>query len=118
MNIRVSHHPKGLWTIILTEIWVAFSFYLTMGILPLFLRATDKGGMGMNNAMSIDIIGTYIAFIYLSPFIGGLIADRIFGSRKSIFLGGLLLIVGYFLLGLAKNNSTLYFSLICIIIGG
>jgi proton-dependent oligopeptide transporter, POT family len=110
-------HPRGLYVLFFTEMWERFGFYLMIGILPLFLRATDKGGKGMDNALSIDIVGTYVALVYLTPFIGGLLADRYLGYRKSIFIGGSFMALGYLLLGINGSNMLLYISLACVIIG-
>src|SRR6476469_3321039 len=94
-------HPRGLYVLFFTEMWERFGYYLMVGILLLFLRDTvSHGGKGMDNALSTDIVGTYVALVYLTPFIGGLIADRFLGYRKSIFLGGALMALGYFLLAI------------------
>ena len=111
-------HPRGLYVLFFTEMWERFGFYLMIGILPLFLRATDKGGRGMDNALSIDVVGTYVALVYLTPFLGGLLADRYLGYRKSIFIGGSLMALGYLLLGIPGSSNTLLFtSLGCVIVG-
>lgn len=110
-------HPKGLYVLFFTEMWERFGFYLMIGILPLFLRATDKGGKGLDVALSIDIVGTYVALVYLTPFIGGLLADRFLGYRKSIFIGGALMALGYMLLGINGNNTLLFAALGCVIVG-
>ena len=70
----------------------------------------------MPRAMGADIVGTFIALVYLTPFIGGLIADRYLGYIKSIFLGGSLMAAGYLLLAF-PDNITMYIGLGCIIIG-
>ena len=77
---------------------------------------TTTGGKGLPRAMGADIVGTFIALVYLTPFIGGLIADRYLGYIKSIFLGGSLMAAGYLLLAL-PDNITMYIGLGCIIIG-
>lgn len=110
-------HPRGLYVLFFTEMWERFGFYLMIGILPLFLRATDKGGRGMDNALSIDVVGSYVALVYLTPFLGGLLADRYLGYRKSIFIGGTLMALGYLLLGIPGNNTLLFVSLGCVIVG-
>lgn len=108
-------HPKALPYLFLSEMWERFGFYLMLGILYLYMRDTD-GGLGMDNATAADIFGTYIALVYLTPFIGGLLADRKLGYRTSITLGGILMGVGY--LGLAIPGITaFYISLFLIIIG-
>ncbi len=116
-KIKTAKHPKGLYVLFFTEMWERFGFYLMIGILPLFLRATDKGGKGMDNALSIDIVGTYVALVYLTPFIGGLIADRYLGYRKSIFFGGALMALGYLILGISGSNTLLFAGLGLVIIG-
>lgn len=115
--IKNAKHPKGLYVLFFTEMWERFGFYLMIGILPLFLRATDKGGKGLDNALSIDIVGTYVALVYLTPFIGGLLADRFLGYRKSIYIGGGLMALGYMLLGINGSNTLLFASLGCVIVG-
>ncbi len=113
-----SRHPRGLYVLFFTEMWERFGFYLMVGILLLFLRDTiSHGGKGMDNALSTDIVGTYVALVYLTPFIGGLVADRFLGYRKAILLGGSLMALGYFLLAVPGSNVLLYSSLLLIIIG-
>ena len=116
-QIKTAKHPRGLYVLFFTEMWERFGFYLMIGILPLFLRATDKGGKGMDNALSIDIVGTYVALVYLTPFIGGLIADRYLGYRKSIFIGGALMALGYLVIGIPGSNALLFTGLGLVIIG-
>lgn len=99
-----------------TEMWERFGYYLMVGILLLYLTNTTTGGKGLSRAMGVDVVGTFIALVYLTPFIGGLIADRYLGYIKSIFLGGSLMAAGY--LGLALPGDTaMYVSLGLIIIG-
>ena len=116
-QLKSAKHPRGLYVLFFTEMWERFGFYLMIGILPLFLRATDKGGRAMNNALSIDIVGTYVALVYLTPFIGGLLADRYIGYRKSIFIGGALMALGYLIIGIPGSNTLLFAGLGCVIVG-
>ena len=70
-------HPRGLYVLFFTEMWERFGYYLMIGIFFLYLTDTvGHGGSGLDNAAAISIVGTYVALIYLTPFIGGLIADR------------------------------------------
>lgn len=110
-------HPKGLWVLFLTEMWERFGYYLMLGIFALFmLDSWENGGMGFTGAQKSDIYGTYIGLVYLTPFIGGLLADRLLGYRLSIIIGGLLMSAGY--LGLSLHTtSTFYVSLLLIIVG-
>ncbi len=97
--------------------WERFGFYLIIGIFSLYmLDSVENGGMGFSAAKKSDIYGTYIGLVYLTPFIGGLLADRILGYRKSIVIGGLLMAAGY--LGLSvPGESLFYVSLLLIILG-
>ena len=113
---QTGKHPKGLYVLFFTEMWERFGYYLMVGILLLYLTNSTTGGKGLTRAMGVDVVGTFIALVYLTPFIGGLIADRYLGYIKSIFLGGSLMAAGY--LGLAlPGNTAMFASLGCIIIG-
>lgn len=111
----ISKHPKGLYVLFFTEMWERFGYYLMVGIFLLYLKDTD--GKGMDTRTAIDIVGSYIALVYLSPFIGGMIADRYIGYLKAIFIGGALMAVGYFGLSIPGNDTIMYLSLLTIIIG-
>lgn len=110
-------HPKGLYVLFFTEMWERFGYYLMLGIFSLYmLDSAENGGMGFDPAKKSDIYGTYLGLVYLTPFIGGLLADRILGFRRSIVIGSLLMAGGY--LGLAvPGEGTFYISLLLIILG-
>jgi len=112
-------HPKGLMILFFTEMWERFGFYLLIGIFFLYMTASKDSefpGMGFSGLKASDIYGSYLALVYLTPFIGGLLADRYLGYRLSITIGGLLFSAGYF--GLAIHNETaFYISLLLIIMG-
>ncbi len=110
-------HPKGLYVLFFTEMWERFGYYLMIGIFSLYMvDAWENGGMGFTAIKKSDIYGTYIGLVYLTPFIGGLLADRLLGYRRSIFIGGSLMAAGYF--GLSIHNETAFFiSLLLIILG-
>lgn len=109
-------HPRSLYVLFMTEMWERFAYYLMVGILLLYLIDQKAGGKGMSEKMGADVVGTFIALVYLTPFIGGLIADRYLGYIKSIFIGGALMAAGYFGLAL-PGNTALYVSLGLIIVG-
>ncbi len=97
--------------------WERFGYYLMLGIFVLYMvDPTATGGKGFTFAKASDIYGTYIALVYLTPFIGGLLADRLLGYRLAISIGGCLMGIGY--IGLALPGNTAFFiSLLLIILG-
>ena len=110
------NHPRGLVILFFTEMWERFGYYLMLGIFFLYMTDTDSGGMAFGNAKASDILGTYLALVYLTPFLGGLLADRVLGYRRAILLGGSLMAVGY--LGLAiPGENAFWISLFLIIMG-
>jgi proton-dependent oligopeptide transporter, POT family len=111
---QLGKHPKGLMVLFFTEMWERFGYYLMVGIL--FLYLTNSTGKGLPRAMGADVVGTFIALVYLTPFIGGLIADRYLGYIRSIFLGGSLMAIGYLTLTL-PGDYTMYIAMGCIIVG-
>jgi len=117
MTATTARHPSGLPFLFFTEMWERFGYYLMIGIFQLYLTdSVTTGGMGMDRKDAADIYGTFIALVFLTPFLGGLLADRVLGYSKSIFLGGTLMGLGY--LGLAIPGTTsFYISLALIIIG-
>lgn len=110
-------HPKGLWFLFGTEMWERFGYYLMLGIFSLYMiDGWNNGGMGFDAAKKSDIYGTYLGLVYLTPFIGGLLADRVLGYRKSIVMGGLMMACGYFLLSI-HDVTTFFTGLAFIILG-
>src|SRR5207253_6060805 len=106
----------GLVTLFTTEMWERFGFYLLLGILPLYLEDSQKGGLGWNDEEAAVLIGTYIALVYFTPFIGGLVADRLLGCRKTIIIGGVLMMLGYFTIAI-PGETTVYLGLGLVILG-
>jgi POT family proton-dependent oligopeptide transporter len=117
MSDSIAKHPRGLWILFLTEMWERFGYYLMLGIFSLYmLDSWENGGMGFLSATKSDVYGTYIGLVYLTPFIGGLLADRILGYRLSILIGGVLMSAGYFALSI-HSTQTFYIALLLIIVG-
>jgi POT family proton-dependent oligopeptide transporter len=113
-------HPRGLMVLFFTEMWERFGYYLMLGIFTLYMIAPESAtfpGLGMSNMGAADIYGTYLALVYLTPFFGGLIADRFLGYRKSIYIGGLFMAAGYFCLAIPNSMLAFYSALLLIIIG-
>lgn len=87
-----------------------------LGIFTLYMMDTEKGGLGFDRKTAFDIFGTYIALVYLTPFLGGLLADRVMGCVKAVTLGGILMGIGYLMLAI-KGMAFFYTALLIIIIG-
>ncbi|HMW75365.1 MAG TPA: peptide MFS transporter [Saprospiraceae bacterium] len=114
--MKSGKHPKALPYLFFTEMWERFGYYLMIGIFVLYLTDIDKGGFGMSRATAADIYGTFIAFVYLTPFIGGFLADQKIGYVRAVFIGGTMMGLGY--IGLAIHELwSFYVSLALIIIG-
>jgi proton-dependent oligopeptide transporter, POT family len=108
-------HPKALPFLFFSEMWERFGYYLMIGIFTLYLK-DSVDGFNMDEKDSASLYGTFIALVFFTPFLGGLIADRYLGYRRSIVLGGLLMGVGYCTMGI-HNETMLYVSMALVIIG-
>lgn len=108
-------HPKALPFLFFSEMWERFGYYLMIGIFTFYLKDATAG-FNMDEKDSASLYGTFIALVFFTPFLGGLIADRYLGYRKSIILGGLLMGLGYCLMGI-HNIQMLYLSMAFVIIG-
>ncbi|MES2629309.1 MAG: peptide MFS transporter, partial [Bacteroidota bacterium] len=108
-------HPKALPYLFFSEMWERFGYYLMIGIFTLYLKDVETG-FAMSEAESADLYGTFIALVFLTPFLGGLIADRYLGYRKSIVLGGLMMGAGYCMMGV-HNLPVLYLAMTLVIMG-
>ncbi len=109
-------HPAALPFLFFSEMWERFGYYLMIGIFFLYMTDTKAGGLGFERKEASDIFGTFIALVFLTPFIGGLLADRVLGYRASITIGGIMMGLGY--CGLALPGMTaFYISLFLIILG-
>lgn len=109
-------HPKGLYFLFFTEMWERFGYYLMLGIFVLYMIDVDRGGMGFLDKNADDVFGTFIALTYLTPFLGGFLADRMLGYVKSVYIGGTLMAAGYLTLALPGMVS-FYVALGLIIVG-
>jgi POT family proton-dependent oligopeptide transporter len=108
-------HPKALPFLFFSEMWERFGYYLMIGIFTLYLKDV-KAGFSMTEAESADLYGTFIGLVFLTPFLGGLLADRYFGYRKSIVIGGIMMGIGYLLMGV-HNLTVLYIAMTLVILG-
>ena len=112
-------HPIGLFILFLTEMWERFSYYGMRAILVLYLVAetgSDNPGLGWANDNAIALYGWYTMFVYVASIPGGIIADKILGQRKSVFVGGLLLVAGHGIL--AVEQMWAFYSGLALIVMG
>ncbi|PKG85846.1 dipeptide/tripeptide permease [Colwellia sp. 75C3] len=117
-------HPKGLFLLFGTEMWERFGYYGMRALLVLYLIAsTQDGGFGWTNQEALRLYGFFTMAVYLTPVIGGWLADNYIGQRKAIIWGGMIFSLGYFTLGIPKSmivgmeETVFYLGLALIIIG-
>ena len=109
-------HPPALKFLFFTELWERFGFYLMIGIFFFYMTDKTTGGLGFSDSKAFTISGTYTALVYLTPFFGGIVADRLLGYRKSVLIGGTLMAAGY--LGLALPGTTAFYVALGLIVLG
>src|SRR6476661_3409805 len=113
-------HPRGLSTLLFTEMWERFSYYGIRPLLVLFMTAAlAQGGFGFDRTTASSIVGIYAACVYLASLPGGWIADRWLGLQRSIFSGGVLIALGHLSIGLsaAFARPAFFLGLILIVMG-
>lgn len=93
-------HPTGLYTLFFAEMWERFSFYGMRALLLLYML---KGFLGFGDRDANAVYGAYTALVYMTPFFGGMIADRLLGARTSVVIGGLLMAGGHLLMMIEKE---------------
>jgi proton-dependent oligopeptide transporter, POT family len=103
-------HPKGLFVLFLTEMWERFSYY---GMKALLVYYMIKQLM-FTQAEASQIYGMYTGFVYLTPFFGGILADRVLGQRRTVILGAVLMAIGHFLMAF---QSIFFPALLFLILG-
>ena len=109
-------HPPALKVLFFTEMWERFGYYLMLGILLLYMRDAVMGGLDFSYERAAEVYGTFIALVYLTPFFGGMLADRLLGYRRSVVLGGVLMGIGYLTLAL-PGTTALFVGLGVVVVG-
>lgn len=110
--------PKGLFTAFFTEFWERFSYYGMRAILLFYMYdEVVNGGLGMDDGTAKSIMAVYGSLVYMSGIIGGWIADRLLGTRKTVFYGGIFIMFGHIALALPFGITAFFVSMFLIIVG-
>ena len=110
-------HPKGLSILFFTEMWERFSYYGMRALLVLFLMANvGDGGFGWTKVEALTLYGWYTMAVYLVAIPGGIIADKLLGQKKTVMLGGFILVAGHFMMAV-PGMWAFYTALTLIVIG-
>ena len=114
---QVLGHPAGLFVLFFTEMWERFSYYGMRAILVIFLISTfDKGGWEWATERAMGLYGTYTMGVYLTPVLGGLLADKLLGYRWAVIIGAFIMTLGHASMAI-ETELFLYIGLGCLIIG-
>lgn len=115
---QVLGHPAGLFVLFFTEMWERFSFYGMRALLVLFLvSALGIGGWDWPRENALALYGTYLALLYLTPIIGGTLADKYLGNRRAIIIGALIMTLGHASMAVESMPFFLYLGLGLLVIG-
>jgi POT family proton-dependent oligopeptide transporter len=106
-------HPAGLYTLFFAEMWERFSYY---GMRALLIFYMIKGFLGYGDHEAYAIYGAYTALVYMTPFFGGMLADRLLGARRAVVLGGLLMASGHLLMTI--EHEVAFFGALALLIAG
>ncbi|MDR7300116.1 POT family proton-dependent oligopeptide transporter [Haloactinomyces albus] len=111
-------HPPGLSTLFFTEMWERFSYYGMRAILALYLyTVVTEGGLGMDKPTAVALVLAYGSSVYLTGVVGGWLADRMLGSQRAIFYGGVLIMLGHICMALPGGYASLAPGLGLIVLG-
>ena len=108
-------HPKGLYVLFASEAWERFSFYSMLSLFTLYLR-DGNDGFGWTEAEATSLYSWYLTFVYASPFVGGILADRYLGYLRTTLIGGVFFIAGHLLLSF-QSLTIVYLALFCLVVG-
>jgi POT family proton-dependent oligopeptide transporter len=117
MDTRFFGHPWGLSTLFFTEMWERFSYYGMRALLILFMTApVAAGGLGFDTSKAGPIYALYVSSVYLLSLPGGWVADRVLGLRRTVFTGGVIIMLGHICLAI-PSLATFYLGLVLIAVG-
>ena len=119
MNILTAGgHPRGLSTLFFTEMGERFCYYGMRALLVLFMVAhIERGGLGLDDKTATAIYGLYTGMVYLLALPGGWVADRLIGQQRAVWVGGLLIAAGNFILAIPGNSALFFAGLAVIVLG-
>ncbi|MDO4903398.1 MAG: oligopeptide:H+ symporter [Limosilactobacillus sp.] len=110
--------PRGLSTLFFTEMWERFSYYGMRAILLFYMYyAIKDGGLGINQTTAASIMSIYGSLVYLSGVVGGWLSDRVWGARRTVLIGGILIMFGHIALSLPFGIPALFASIALIVVG-
>ncbi|MDG1475506.1 MAG: peptide MFS transporter [Vicingaceae bacterium] len=117
---NVLGHPAGLFVLFFTEMWERFSFYgmrvLLVNFLTMAVVGTDFPGWGWSSANAGALFGTYAGLLYLTPILGGIVADKLTGYRWAVVIGALIMTLGHASMAF-ETEASLYIGLALLVLG-
>ena len=116
---KVLGHPAGLFVLFFTEMWERFSYYGMRAILVIFLTGAISGnnpGWGWDTSTALSLLGTYALFVYLTPIVGGWLADNKIGYKMAVVIGALLMTLGHASMAV-ETPTFLYIGIALLIVG-
>ena len=116
---KVLGHPAGLFVLFFTEMWERFSYYGMRAILVIFLTGAvigDNPGWEWSTSAALSLLGTYAMLVYLTPLVGGWLADNKIGYRMAVVIGALLMTLGHASMAV-ETPASLYIGIALLILG-
>jgi POT family proton-dependent oligopeptide transporter len=116
---KLINHPVGLFVLFFTEMWERFSYYGMRALLVLFLVSeASKGGWNWTRPEALSLYGWYTGLVYLTPIVGGLIADKLTGYRKAVILGALIMTMGHASMAMEGISSNFFYLGLVLMMAG
>lgn len=119
-ELTILNHPTGLFVMFFTEMWERFSFYgmrvLLVNFLTMAITGVAHPGWGWNSENAGALFGTYAGLLYLTPILGGIIADKITGYKWAVVIGAFIMTIGHVAMAF-ETETSLYLGLILLVIG-
>lgn len=112
--MKTPSQPRAIFYIVAIQIWEYFSFYGMRALLILYLTHQ----LGFNDSHAINLFSAYASLVYVTPILGGWLADRLLGNRVAVITGALLMTLGHVVLGLESDSTLSLYAALAIIICG